>query len=297
VKNFEYLKVHTISKACNFLAKYDDNGQILAGGTDLIVKIKQHLIQPDYLIDIKGIDGLEGLHWNKSSTLKIGALTTIRTIETSPLIKERVPILMQAAKTLGSVQVRHLATIGGNLCTALPSADMAPSLIALNAFCEISNGVRERKISLEEFFVDSGKNALQKDEILTHIGVPKQALYTGGRYLKHADKNAVDVAIVSVAALVGFEKRESKSFENIRIVLGAAGPTPIRAKQTETYLKGRAISERAIEKAGEVASEEALPRTRREYKKEIVKVLTRRAINQALAQALSKSVKCKEMIR
>ena len=281
MKNFEYVKVKTLEEAIVFLAENGEKAHILAGGTDVLVKLKQKQIAPDMLIDIKGVSGLDGIELYPEGGMRIGSLTTVREIEISPVVRERLPVLADAAHWLGSVQVRHRATIGGNLCNALPSADMGPYLIGMGAWVVVVGHEGERRLLVEELFADSGRNSLRTGEVVTAIEIPPWTRYTGGAYIKHAIKNAVDVSIVSVAVVVVTDIGK-KVFEDGKIVLGAVGPTPIRALRAEEYLRGKRIEEEVIVKVGELASRDARPRTAAEYKTEVVGVLTRRAMREAL---------------
>jgi carbon-monoxide dehydrogenase medium subunit len=281
MKNFEYVKVKTLEEAIAFLAENGEKAHILAGGTDVLVKLKQKQIAPDMLIDIKGVSGLDGIELYPEGGMRIGSLTTVREIEISPVVRERLPVLADAAHWLGSVQVRHRATIGGNLCNALPSADMGPYLIGMGAWVVVVGHEGERRLLVEELFADSGRNSLRTGEVVTAIEIPPWTRYTGGAYIKHAIKNAVDVSIVSVAVVVVTDIGK-KVFEDGKIVLGAVGPTPIRALRAEEYLRGKRIEEEVIVKVGELASRDARPRTAAEYKTEVVGVLTRRAMREAL---------------
>jgi CO/xanthine dehydrogenase FAD-binding subunit len=281
MKRFDYVKVKSLKEAVELLNRHGEKAHILAGGTDVLVKLKQGEIAPEILVDIKGIPGLEGIEYRPGEGMRIGPLTTIREIETSPVICENLPVLAHAAHLLGSVQVRHRATIGGNLCNALPSADTGPYLIAMGARATVLGPSGERKVSVEDLFAASGKNSLGQGEIVTSIEIAAWSPRTGGAYIKHAIKNAVDVAIVSVGVTVVTDVQK-KVFEEARIVLGAVGPRPIRPIGAEEYLRGKSIEEGAIARAGEMAALDARPRTTVEYKTEMVAVLTKRAIKQAV---------------
>lgn len=281
MKNFEYVKVKTLGEAVDLLNESGGKAHILAGGTDVLVKMKQRQMSPKILIDIKGIPGLDGIEYQPQGSMRIGSLTLIREIETSPITKEHLPVLAYAAHLLGSVQVRHRATLGGNLCNALPSADMAPYLIGMGAWVSVVGPEGERKLLVEDLFADSGKNSLGIGEIVTTIEIPPWTSHTGGAYIKHAIKNAVDVAIVCVAGVVVTDPLK-KVFEEARIVLGAVGPRPIRPKRAEEFMRNKGIEEEVIVRTGELASEEARPRTTIEYKTEMVKVLTSRVLREAL---------------
>jgi CO/xanthine dehydrogenase FAD-binding subunit len=289
MKNFEYIKVKALEEATHLLAEYGKKAHLLAGGTDVLVKLKQRKVAPDLLIDIKGISDLRGVEYEDGKGMKIGPLTTIREIERSPLVQKHLPILAYAASLLGSVQIRQRATIGGNLCNALPSADMGAYLIGMGARVTAMGPGGKRTLPVEELFAGSGLNSLRPDEVVSLIEIPAWPQYMGGAYIKHTVKKAVDVAVVCVAAVVVTDPSK-EFFKEARIVLGAVGSVPIRPKGAEDYLMGRPIEDGVIERAGELASEEARPRSSVEYKTEMVKVLTRRAIRQAL-EGISKDQK------
>jgi CO/xanthine dehydrogenase FAD-binding subunit len=281
MRNFDYVKARSLQEAVELLTKYGEKAHILAGGTDVLVKMKQREIAPEVLIDITGIPDLGGMEYRDGEGMRIGPLTTIRDIEISPLIKTHLPVLAHAAHILGSVQIRHRATLGGNLCNALPSADMGPYLIGMRAKATVCGPFGDRNLFVEDLFAASGRNSLSQGEILTSIEMPAWSKQTGGSYIKHAIKNAVDVAIVSVAVVVVVDPIK-KVFEEVRIVLGAVGPRPIRPKEAEEFLRGKGIEDSAMDRAGELASKDARPRTTVEYKTQMVKVLTKRALKQAL---------------
>jgi carbon-monoxide dehydrogenase medium subunit len=281
MRNFEYVKVKSIEEATQLLTEYGEKAHLLAGGTDILVKLKQRQIAPELLIDIKGILGLRGVEYEDGKGMKIGPLTTIREIERSSLIQAHLPVLAYAASLLGSVQVRHRATIGGNLCNALPSADTGPCLIGMGARVVAVSLHRKRSLLVEELFVGTGRNSLRSDELLSLIEIPAWPEYMGAAYIKHAVKRAVDVALLCVAAVVVTDPMK-EFFKDARIVLGGVASVPIRPEGAEDYLRGRRVEDETIERAGELASEAARPRTSVEYKREMVKVLTRRVMRQAL---------------
>jgi CO/xanthine dehydrogenase FAD-binding subunit len=281
MRNFDYIKVRTVQEAVNLLVRHGEKAQILAGGTDVLVKLKEKQISPEILVDIKGIPDLQGVEYQPGQGMRIGTLTVIREIELSPVVKECLPALADAAHLLGSVQIRNRATIGGNLCNALPSADMGPFLIGMGSKVTVMGPAGERRLLIEDLFAGSGQNSLGPGEVAVAIEIPPWSKHTGGAYIKHAIKNAVDVAIVCVSGVVVTDPLQ-RCFEDVKVVLGAVGPRPIRAKNAEMFLKGKPIEEEVINKAGDLASKEATPRTTVEYKTEMVKVLTRRALREAL---------------
>lgn len=277
MKRFAYFEPATLAEAAALLS---GGAQALAGGTDLLVELKEQLRSAERVVNIKKIRGLGGLSYDARAGLRIGALATAREVEISPIVLEKYPSLAQAARELGSIQVRNRATIVGNLCRASPSADTAPPLIADGAVAKIHGLEGERTVALEEFFTGPGKTVLAAGELVTEIVVPPPAPGTGKVYLKHGRRKAMELATVGVAVTLN---------SDIRIVLGAVAPTPIRARDAEALLRGKDLDDALIEQAAEAAMREARPisnvRASAEYRREMVKVLTRRALAQALRAA------------
>ena len=280
---FEYLRPKTIQEACSLLSQYGDKARVMAGGTDLLVKMKDRAVTPQYLIGLSGIPNLDYIEADAEG-LRIGTLATIKSIIDSSAIQERFRLLADTARKMATVQVRNMGTIAGNLCNAAPSADSAPPLICLGAKAKLVGPKGERVIALEEFFTGPGETVLKAGEILTEIQIPNQPAHTGGAYQKNS-RVAVDLAVVGVAALVTLEEKDGLCRE-ARITLGAVAPTPIRAKKAEGVIKGKKIEDGLVEEAGRVASEEARPitdvRGSAYHRTEMVRVLTKRAIRQAL---------------
>jgi len=278
MRRFEYFEPATLGEAVTLLARYSGRAQPLAGGTDLLVELKEQLRRADCVINLKKITGIGGLSFHAREGLRIGALVTAREIEVSPTLIEHYPSLVQAARELGSIQVRNRATIVGNVCRASPSADTLPPLIADGAQVVIHGGGGDRLVALEDFFTGPGKTVLKPEELVTEIRVPAPAPRTGKVYLKHGRRKAMELATVGVAV--------SLSASEIRIVLGAVAPTPIRARRAEELLRGKTLNDVLIEKAAEAAAGESAPisnvRASAGYRRDMVRVLTRRALQQAL---------------
>ncbi len=281
---FEYLEPESIRDALALLSRYQGKSKIIAGGTDLMLQMRNGYIRPEYVVDITRIPGLDSVAFDDPEGLRLGALTTIRFLETSAELQKKVPILSQAAGQLGSVAIRNVATVGGNLCNALPSAETSQALVALSARVRIIGPGGERTIPLEDFLIGVGKTLLHPDEILLEIIVPDAPPRTYGRYFKHSPRGSIDLAIVNIAVLMTMEP-DHKVCRDARIVMGAVSPTPLRAKKAEALLKGKRIDDALMEQAAQAASDEAQPRRGSirgsfEYKKEMVRVLTRRAIRE-----------------
>ncbi|HJX12202.1 MAG TPA: FAD binding domain-containing protein [Dehalococcoidales bacterium] len=283
---FEYLAPETVGEAVELLARHKGQARVLAGGTDLLLDMKRRQELPQYVIGLKNVRSLDFLNYDESGGLSFGPLVTVHFVETSPLIKEKFPVLSQAAATLGSVQVRNLATVVGNLCSALPSADMAPGLIVLGARLKITGTNGQRLVAVEDFFRAPGESILAPDELVTEVRVPNPPAGSGMVYLKHMTRSAMDLSMVGVAALVALK---NGTCDEVRICLGTSGPTPLRAVKAEEVLKGKRFEANLIEKAAAAASRECHPRSSLRataaYRRDMVKVLTRRALTRAGEQA------------
>jgi carbon-monoxide dehydrogenase medium subunit len=288
MKPFQYFEPASIEEAISLSAKYKEEAKVLAGGTDLVVHMRRGEAKPQYVVDINGIPGLDYIRYDAKQGLAIGALTTIRALEKSAELWQRYPIISQAASQLGSVAIRNVATVGGNLCNAMPIADTAQVLLALSAKARIVGPSGERVIPLEDFFTGVGTTALKSGELLVEIQVPLPLPNTRGLYLKHTVRKAIDLAILNVAVVVTLEPKD-KVCKDIKIVLGAVAPTPMRAHKAEDIVKGERVDEALINRIAQVASDEAHPRPGSirgsvEYKKEMVKVFTRQLIKEAVSQ-------------
>lgn len=282
LSELEYLKPKTIDDALAILSKYKGEAKILAGGTDLLIKIKKREETPQYLVGLKNIPHLDYIKYDEKQGLRFGPLVTIHTIENFPLIREKFPILSQAASTMASAQVRNMGTIIGNLCSAVPSADMAPGLIVLGANLEIVSAMGKRTIALEYFFTGPSQSALGSDELVVGVQAPNPPPNSGMAYIKHTLRAAMELAIVGVGVLI---TAQNGICSELKICLGAVAPTPVRATKAENILKGKALSAELVKRAAQAASEEACPisdiRASAEYRKEMVRVLTQRAIDKA----------------
>jgi carbon-monoxide dehydrogenase medium subunit len=239
--------------------------------------MRDKIIQPEYLVDIKAIPQLNKITYSEQDGLHIGATVTLNKISNSKVVQRNYPILAEACKTVGSYQVRNRATLVGNICNASPAADTTPPLLVLEAKVNIIGPTGEKIVPINEFFTGVKKNILKKEEIVTSVIVPSLRDEWTGVYLKQSRKKEVDLATVGVAVLCVRDE--------VRIALGAVAPIPVRAFKTEELLKGKTIDESLLEKAGKSALTEVSPisdvRSSQEYREEIIKVLVRRAILQA----------------
>jgi CO/xanthine dehydrogenase FAD-binding subunit len=287
IKEFEYFAPKTVAEACSLLSQYKEEAKMIAGGQSLLILMWQGLVAPEYVIDIKGISDLDYIDFDDKEGLRIGALTTHRAIEKSPLIRDGFSVLSEMELMLATVQTRNWGTIGGNLCHADPAGDPAPPLIAMNARVKMVGSGGERVAALEDFSKDFFETILEANEMLTEIQVPKPPPHRGTAYVKFALMEG-DSAIVGAAASITLEPG-SGVCKDARIVLGGVAPVPLRVKRAEQVLVGKKVAEELMAEAAQVASEEARPTSdmhaSAEYKRELMRVFVRRAARQALERA------------
>lgn len=280
----EILQPASLKEASAIVKDKGPGGRFLAGGTDLLIAVKEKGLAPKYVVDLKRIPDLAGIREEKDGAVTIGALTTLHAVETAPVILKRYPFLAQSAAEVGSVQIRNRATIGGNMANATPSADVAPALLCLDARVKISGLSGERTIALERLFRGPGQTALAPEEILTAILIPAGPALAG-EYIKFSPREMMDLAYVGVA--VALALNGGNQCGAARIALGAVSPTPMRARKTEALLENQTITEALAEKAGAEAAAESKPisdvRSSADYRREMVRVNTARAILNAAA--------------
>jgi carbon-monoxide dehydrogenase medium subunit len=276
----------SLRDASRLLQENGPGGRILAGGTDLVIAIKEKGLVPKYVVDLKRIPGLSVIRENNDGSITIGALTTMREIETSPLLTKKYPFLCQSAAEVGSIQIRNRATVGGNMANATPSADVAPSLIALNATAKIVGIASERLLPLEEFFRGPGQTVMSAEDILSELVIPKTSPQLVGEYVKFSPREMMDLAYVGVAVAYTLAEAERRC-AGVRIVLGAVSPIPMRARKAEAVLEGQILTEAVAEKAGQMAAEESKPisdvRSSADYRRAMVGAMTKRALLNAAA--------------
>lgn len=277
---FGYIKPGTLDEAVSILNDHKGRAVAYAGGTDLIPGLKQRGMEiPEYIVDLKAVKGLDHILYDKDSGLRIGALATINSIEKSQIVKEKFPSLHQAASVMASPQIRNRGTLAGNICNAVPSADSAPALLTLEAELLIRGPGGERTVPIDRFFTGPRKTVLKYNEILVEIRIPESACARTGIYLKLSPRHSMDLAVVGVAAL---GKAERRICSEVKIALGAAAPTPVRALQAEAILKGKEISGELIEQAANAAVTCCSPiddhRSSSEYRCNMIYIMTKRAL-------------------
>jgi len=259
---------------------------LIAGGSDLMVTIHNKVIEPGLLIDITGVKEMSVIE-EKDDYVSIGPCCTHRDIGLSELLNKQFPYIVEASKSVGAEQTRSVGTIGGNICSAVPSTDLAPSLMVSGARLVLSSVDGERTVNIENFFTGPRRTVLQDNEVLTEIQMPKRDDRIG-KFIKFGRRKALSLALVNVAVAVCFDS-EYKEIEDTSIALGAVAPTPVRASQAEEFLKTNTLSESNIEKAVEMVPEAASPisdiRASAEYRLDLIKALSRRALNNIMEEA------------
>jgi carbon-monoxide dehydrogenase medium subunit len=281
---FEYIPAKSLEEASNLLQELGDGAKIMNGGTDLLPPMNDGVLKPTHLVDIKGIPGMDYIEYDEKEGLKIGALTNLRDIEFSKVVREKNPSIAAAAAYVASMQVRAKGTIAGNLVNASPSCDTAPILLAQNAKVLVHrHDGKKTEIPMDQFYVGFKKVALERGDIVTGIVIPPLAANEKAAYIKHSVRRAMDLAIVGVAAWI---KMDGKKCADVRIALGAVAITPIRSKPAEDLLRGKELTDELLAEAGIAAMNSCKPisdvRASAEYRADMIRVFTKRVINKAL---------------
>ena len=232
-----------------------NNGQILAGGSDLLVKIEHFGLKTGMIVDVKSIKSLRGIT-KKDNVIRIGSLTTLSDILESKILSKNAPNLTQAAKNFAAIQMRNRSTIGGNICNASPAGDLIPPLYALEATLKLESQRGIRTVNIQQFFKGPGKTVLKPDELLSEISFSALPSSTFSRFYKLGQRESMAIAVVSLA--LNFNS-ENNRFKDVRIALGSVAPTVIRAKEAEKILEGTDISPEIVEKAAKIAAKECSP--------------------------------------
>jgi len=283
MKKFDYYQPESLKEAYQLMEKLKGEALYVAGGTDVIVKIKQKAIQPDALISLRRVQEIRDIKENGG--VVIGAGVLFREIENSELIARNHEALWQASRVLANPQIRNVATIGGNLCNAAPSADSAPPLLAMEAEVELEGPGGSRKIMLEDLFKGPGETAMEPEEIMTRIVVPRQPANTATSFLK-IGRVSQDIAIANAAALVTMEGGICKK---CRLAVGAVAPVPLRLKSIEEKVEGQKIEEDLLQEVEKMVTEAVSPitdvRSTAQYRRAVSGVLVKRAIVKAASCA------------
>lgn len=283
----DYVAPSSLKEALHLLKKYKGKARVLAGGTDLIPKLKKRIVKAEVVIDLNRIPGLSGIRMQKDG-LHIGALTRLAEIKGSRLVREKAPVLVQAIGVMASPPIRNRGTLAGNLCTASPAADTAPPLLVLNASVRLQKTNGKRVVPISEFFQGPQDTVRRPDEILTEVIVPVQK--GSSAFLKLGRRKAFTLSVVSAAA---FARVRGGKFEEVRLALGAVAPTPIRSRKVEEALRGKDVNEENIARAAELVKGEVKPigdvRASEEYRREMSWVFTRRVLAQLNGRGYNES--------
>ncbi|HEU4341376.1 MAG TPA: xanthine dehydrogenase family protein subunit M [Candidatus Binatia bacterium] len=289
MRNFEYLEPTTVAEACTLLKQHGGEAKVFAGGSHLTILMKQGLYQPKTLVNIKRISELRGIKYDATKGLMIGALVTHREVETSPLVKEKFPVLAEAEREVANIRVRNTGTVGGNLASGEPLTDLAQIFIAVDGKAAITGANGQRVIAIEELFLDFYQTSLADDEILTHVVISPLAPRSGVEYIRFSSSSVVDKPSAGVAVRLTLDSG-GETVQIARIVLGCVGATPVRARQAEALLAGKKLAPQLAAEAGAAASQECSPtsdlRGSEQYKRAIVRTLVKRAAVKAYERAL-----------
>jgi len=277
---FDYLQCLTLADALAFLAQHQEKAKILAGGTDLIVKMKIGSVQCEQVISIQNIEELNYLR-SDTDSLKIGAVTTLREVEGSEVVKARYSALFEAVRSMAATSVRNMGTIGGNLCNGSPAADTAPPLLVFDATVNLASKCGERIVPITEFFLGPGKTTLAVDEVLTEITIPMPGEYTGSSFLK-LGRVAADIAKISVAVFI---QRSGQTCSVCRIALGSVAPVPLRVPEAEAMLVGNTVTPELIIAVAKTAATLIRPitdnRSTSSYRSKVSPIILEEAITAA----------------
>ncbi|MGE0683871.1 MAG: xanthine dehydrogenase family protein subunit M [Candidatus Binatia bacterium] len=285
MREFMFATPQSVQEAVEVLARAGDEGRPLAGGTDLIAQMKENRRSPGVVMDVKRIPDLNVLSWDARDGLRVGAAVSCTRIATYAPVRERYPALAEACALVGSVQIQNRAALGGNFCNAAPSADAVPPVLSYGGKLILVGLDGRRELAAENFFVGPGQTVLGKGELLVEISIPTPPSPSGAAYLRFIPREEMDIAIAGVGSFVQLNTSRTHC-EQARITLAAVAPTPVRAREAETFLMGKPLDQTTIAYAGELAAKAAQPisdvRGSAAYRVEMVKVLTRRTLQKAL---------------
>jgi len=287
MNNFDYLEPKTVAEACALLKQHGGEAKVFAGGAHLTILMKQGLLEPASLINIKKIAELKGIRFDAKEGLIIGALVTHRELETSALVKENFPVLCEAEREVANIRVRNMGTVGGNLASGEPLTDLAQIFIALDGKVKIAGPNGPRTIAVEELFLDFYTTSLAEDELITQVVLPPPLALSGIDYIRFSSSSVVDKPAAGVA--VRLTLNADATIQSARIVLGCVGATPVRALKAEALLMGKNLTAELAGLAGNSAAQECRPtsdlRGSELYKRAIVKTLVKRAAVKAFERA------------
>jgi carbon-monoxide dehydrogenase medium subunit len=283
VNAFDYRAPRRLDEALAILQEHGEEAMVVAGGTALITMMRQRLVRPACLVSLRDVPGCAGIEATNGA-VRLGALVTHRDAELAPLLRERLPVLTETFRRVGTVRIRHMGTVGGSLAHADPNQDPPVTLLALGARVEIRKSGGQRELPLTEFFRGYYETALEPGEVVTAVSVPFLPPASGASFIKFLPRTADDYATVAVAATVTLEP-DGERCREARIALGSVGMTPLRSQSAEALLAGQRIGESLIRAAGDAARSDVDPlsdhRGSAAYKREMAAVMVVRALTQA----------------
>jgi CO/xanthine dehydrogenase FAD-binding subunit len=286
VRRFDLVMPTSVEECVRSLIERGPDAKLLAGGTDLLPQMKSAMLRTSCVVDLSGVSELRQLASTNGAGLRIGAAVTARALERDRGVQKAYPAIAESGALVGSVQVRNLATLGGNVCNAAPSADMAPPLLALDAEAVIAGPKGRRRVSFASFFLGVRRTVLAPGEMLVEIAVPHPGSHSGGNYRRHTPRRELDIAVVGVASQLTLSNGVCTK---ARIALASVAPTPLRATAAEQVLQGHRVTPELIERAATVAIDAARPisdqRGSADFRRHLVRVLTQRTLTTALARA------------
>jgi carbon-monoxide dehydrogenase medium subunit len=283
MKDFEMIEPRTREEACQWLDRLKGKARPYAGGTDLLVELKAGGVKLDALVNLKSIKGLDKIRFSKKNGLSIGALVTWTELLESEAASSHYPLLRKASESMGSVQIRNVATLAGNICHASPAANGPIPLLLYEAVCLVQGVKGERIIPVGKLFAGVQRNSLKHDEIVTEIRLPLPPAGVRGAFRKFAQRKAMELPVVAVGTLC---RTANGTWAEVRLALGAVAQKPFRAQKAEKFLTKKTSDQEALRQAAEIAAGECAPitdlRASKEYRLELVKELVFRALKESL---------------
>ena len=287
MKDFQYSAPENLDAATALLAEHGDRARVLAGGTDIIVQLREGLRSADFVVDIKNIPELMALDFSVDQGLLLGASTSCRRVYTNEQLARAYPALIDSAKIVGGWQIQTRASIGGNLCNSSPAADTIPSLMVHQAACQVHGATGTREIAVQDFCTAPGQNILEAGELLVSLKLPAPAAQSSSAYERFIPRNEMDIAVAGAASWVQLDA-SGQTIEDARIALAAVAPTPVMATEAAESLRGKPATAESFAAAGELAKKMASPiddmRGTAEYRIHLCSVLTCRTLAQAVAR-------------
>ena len=287
MRDFEFLEPRTVTEASAMLATHGEDARVMAGGTALVLAMRQRLLNPSHLVWLGGVPGLDGIAVDSSGALRVGALALHHDLETHPAVRTRFPVLSSMAARVANAQIRNAATVGGNLCHGDPASDPPACLLALDARVRAVTNEGEREIKLEDFFTGYYENALRPHEVVTEVHVPPLAADAVAVYMRFTTTAAESRPLVAVGAVV--RQDAQRTCRGARVVVGAVSATPTRLRAVEDLVNGRRLDADTLARAGELAAESVKPledfRASADYRAHVTGVIVRRVLESAAAEA------------